>query len=232
MYNAMHCWRRADEDLSNPFMTTGQVEDRCGGVMPRSCAPAGCRLPAGLRFLTVLCLIPSLLTSCERPIPPEELTTAAVAEDELDVLWDCALAVLSRYDFRPDRQDRAMGVIETKPSTSKQWGEWWRRDVGDPYSLGESSLHTVQRQATVRFVRGAEGRRIEVQVDVYRLSVPESQITTASSAIHSFDGALPTSEGGYGKDVDARKRWVPLGRDSEVENRLLASILARAGMVE
>jgi len=125
-----------------------------------------------------------------------------------------------------------MGVIETRPTTSRQWGEWWRRDVGDSYSLGESSLHTIQRKATVRFVRGAEGRRVEVQVDVYRLSVPESQITTASSAIHGFDGALPTAEGQYGKDGNLRERWVHLGRDAEVETRLLASILTRAGLSE
>lgn len=173
----------------------------------------------------------SALTGCERPIPvePEETTTVAVSQDNLDVLWDAALAVLNRFDFRPDRQDRAMGIIETKPATSKQWGELWRQDVADSYSLLESSLNTIQRKATVRFIRSAEGWRVEVQVDVYRLSAPESQITTASSTLHSFDGALPTAEGLIGKKAEQRERWEPLGRDANEETRLLSSILARAG---
>ncbi len=107
---------------------------------------------------------------------------APISENEVDILWDETLSVLRKLDFRPDRQDRANGVIETLPTTSQQWGEFWRQDVADSYSLAASSMHTTQRKATVRFIQDSGAWRIETQVDVYRLSVPESQVTTASSA--------------------------------------------------
>ena len=159
------------------------------------------------------------------------MPSAQVADDEIELFWDATLSILRKHGFRPDKQDRAMGVIETLPITSRQWGEFWRQDVADTYSLAHASLHTTQRKATVHFIRseGAEGGwRVEVQVDVYRLSMPESQITTASSAIQAFGGVLPTTEGVVNKDARSRRHWVRLGRDAVLESRLLDRILACA----
>src|SRR5262245_34730310 len=113
---------------------------------------------------------------CGRPAQPQEPTTSEVSGDELTPIWDAALGVVRKHDFQPDRQDRAQGVITTLPTTSMQWGEAWRQDVADFYSYSEASLHTIRRQVTVRFVREKQWR-VEVQVDVYRLNMPESQIT-------------------------------------------------------
>jgi hypothetical protein len=65
-----------------------------------------------------------------------------------------------------------------------------------------------------------------VQVDVYRLSVPEYQITSASSGIHSFDADIPAVTGAIEKSAESARRWVPLGRDGAMEERLLSRILA------
>jgi len=178
-------------------------------------------------LLSCLCLAMLIgLSACQRPAASEGITTAALADEtELDSLWDTTLAVLRKHDFEPDRQDRANGVIETKPITSKQWHEPWRQDVADRYSLLQASLHTTQRRVTVRFVRDT-GWSIEVQVDVYRLTTPESQITSASSVLHAFTGALPTTEGRTTKNGQSPERWVHLGRDDAMENRLLNRILA------
>jgi hypothetical protein len=175
-----------------------------------------------------LALILSGSIGCERPVPPEAATSAPVYGEEIEPLWDAALSVLQKHEFQPDRQDRAAGVITTKPTTSRQWGEFWRQDVdpSDRYSMAEASLQTIQRQATVRFIKGSEGWRIEVQVDVSRLNMPESQVTTASSAIMAFSGTLPTNEGQTIKDPKLRKTWVPLGRDGAMEERLLDRILS------
>jgi hypothetical protein len=188
--------------------------------------------PGGGSIRAALLLLPlTLLTAsgCEQPLPPEGVTTATVTDDELPALWDSALSVLQKFEFQPARQDRAMGVIETLPMTSRQWGELWRQDVPDRYGQLESSLHTMQRKVTVRFIHGESGWNVEVQADVYRLSMPESQITTASSAIQSFTGSLPTSEGQRIKEFNEAKRWVLLGRDPELEAHLLDRILAGAG---
>jgi hypothetical protein len=181
--------------------------------------------------LTALLLL-AAWTGCERPIPPEGPTIATVTEEDLEPLWEAALAVLRKHDFQPDRQDRVMGVIETLPTTSKQWGEFWRQDVADAYDVAEASMHTTQRKATVRIVRGPDGPTVEVQVDVYRLAEPESQITSSSSALQAFSGALPTTEGRVARDDQDRRRWVHLGRDAQMETRLLARILSRTGRFE
>ncbi len=165
------------------------------------------------------------LAGCQRPVPPEDITSAQVVGEDLEILWDTTLSVLAKHDFRADRQDRASGVIETLPTTSQHWIEFWRQDVADPYSLVHGWLHTTQRKATVRFVREEGGWLVDVQVDVYRLTTPESQITTASSAIQAFDGALPTTVGRTTEDAQSGRRWVHLGRDATLEARLLQRIL-------
>jgi len=161
---------------------------------------------------------------CSRPVPPETATTSEINESDREYLWDATLSVLRKMDFQPDRQDRAQGVITTLPTTSKQWHEPWRQDVKGGYELAQASLHTIRRQVTVRFVR--EGAwRVDVQVDVYRLNVPESQITSASSAIQSFSGVLPTTEGTYLGGEQAARDWTFLYRDGAMEARILNRIL-------
>ena len=167
----------------------------------------------------------SAVSGCERPIQPEGPTAGELGDvSDVDRLWDKTLSVLRQFDFQPDRRDRAAGLITTFPTTSMQWHEPWRKDVADTYSLAHASLHTTQRKVTVRFVR-ADRPAIQVQVDVYRLSRPETQITTASSTLHGFTGSLPTTEGRAGGAEGSANRWVPLGRDAKMENRLLRRIL-------
>jgi hypothetical protein len=184
-----------------------------------------------LVFGLALAVIFAGTIGCGQPVRPEVPTSAPAYNEELDVLWDAALYVLQKHQFEPDRQDRTAGTITTKPTTSRQWGEFWRQDVDphDSYSMAEASLQTIQRQATVRFIKGNEGWRVEVQVDVSRLNMPESQITTASSAILAFSGTLPTNEGQSFRDPRLRKNWDLLGRDGAMEERLLDRILSAAG---
>ena len=165
--------------------------------------------------------------ACQRPAQPEGPTASALAEDEdLDILWDTSLKVLRKIDFLPDQQDRALGIITTHPTTTMQWHEPWRQDVDSGYALMEASMHTIQRKATVRFVKNGPWS-MEVQVDMYRLSRPSTQITTASSVLHGFSGLLPTSESSAG--ATGGEHWVHLGRDGELEDRLLNRILNESG---
>jgi hypothetical protein len=180
----------------------------------------GCRSILALAFIA--------LFGCHQPIRPTEPTTSAIDESELDSLWSTSLSVLQKHDFQPDRRDRAQGVITTLPTTSMQWGEFWRQDVADSYSYGEASLHTIQRQATIRFIKDG-GWRVEVQVDVYRLSMPDSQITSASSCLQSFSGVIPDASGSVATKGTPRRTWTKIGRDGAMEQRLLNRILASSG---
>ncbi len=199
-----------------------------------------CSSIRGIALAGAILITLSGSTACHMPAPPEGLTAAAVAEPQLDRLWDSTLSVLRKHDFQPARQDRALGIIETSPTTGMQWFELWRQDVASAYDLFEASLHTTQRKATVRFLRG-DGERgdpgsdetdaawtVTVQVGVYRLSREETQITSASSVLHGFTGALPTAQGREPGSGTSQDRWIYKRRDGAVEQRLLRRILAGA----
>lgn len=164
-----------------------------------------------------------IVSGCQRPAQPTQPTTTFVEAGELDALWDAALRILRRHDFQPDRQDRTAGIITTLPSTSMQWHEPWRQDVAEGYGLLMASLHTIQRQVTIRFIRQEEWS-MDVQVDVYLLSASDYQITSSSAGIRSFSGDLPTVTGEKVMAADTR-RWIHLGRDASMEERLLNRIL-------
>ncbi len=169
---------------------------------------------------------------CHRPARPDTVTAAAIGGgDDLTDVWNSTLSVLRKFDFQPDRQDRAAGVITTHPTTSMQWHEFWRQDVATAHDLLSASMHTIQRRVTVRFKRDADWT-VEVQVDVYRLAMPETQITSASSVMHGFSGALPTTEGKMIEPGQSPKYWVNLGRDGVLEGRILRRILAYADSIE
>jgi len=168
---------------------------------------------------------------CHKPAPPEGPTAEFIQHEDVDPLWQATQAVLRKHDFQIDRQDLAAGVIETLPTTSQHFSEFWRQDVADPYSFGQATMHTMQRKATVRFIRTSSARdwSVEMQVDVYRLSTPEHQVTSASSALLAFSGGLPTATGQVGVNASKQREWVPMGRDGELESRLLSQIFKTSG---
>lgn len=170
-------------------------------------------------------------TGCHKPAAPQGPTAEFIERDQVDPLWQASQSVLRKHDFQIDRQDLAAGVIETLPTTSQHYFEFWRQDVADPYSFGQATMHTIQRKVTVRFVRTPSDPQwmVELQVDVFRLSTPEHQVTSSSSALLAFSGGLPTSTGQVGLSAMKQREWVPLGRDPELESRLLSQIFKAAG---
>lgn len=191
--------------------------------------------PASVVLRSALAISASLLgcSGCARPIAPDTPTAAAVSQSELDTLWQATLDVLMRMELPPDRQDRANGVIETLPVTSKQFWEFWRRDVADPYSQAVSDLQTIQRKVIVRFSRlpTPERWRVEVEVPVYRMQMPERQLTSSSTAIELYGSTVPTTTG----EIVPRQRVAylePLGRDAALEDRILDLILSQSGATE
>ncbi len=171
--------------------------------------------------------------ACVRPAQPTTPTAVNVPDADLDALWDATLAVLRRIEFRPDRQDRATGLIETMPITTKQIWEVWREDVADQYSQTQANLQTMQRKVIVRFRKIGEPKQwqVDVEVDVYRLQQPERQITASSSGLEAFSSQLPTGEGqllarGSGNYLE------PMGRDPALEGKLLGMIMQQSQTYE
>jgi hypothetical protein len=171
--------------------------------------------------------------ACTRPMQPDSPTAVVISDPDLDLLWDASLSVLTRLDFVPERQDRAIGIIETLPTVSQQFWEWWRRDVHDDYSRLQADLQTIHRKVTVRFRRTTDENRweVDVQVDVYRLQSPDRQLTSSAAALHYFTDTLPTTEGLRPEPRGTTWRE-SLGRDAALERYLLRRILRMADILD
>lgn len=124
--------------------------------------------------------------------------------------------------------DRAAGVITTQPQTSQHWFEFWRSDVATFRDAMESSLNPIRRWAEVTFTREEDGTWSEVAVVVHkeRLSSPDRQFNSTGSAYQYFGDSLPATTGHYRVTI-SDDRWLDLGRDAAMEDRLLREITRR-----
>jgi hypothetical protein len=175
----------------------------------------------------------AVLAGCNAPAPADRQSSVLISAEtgeDFDRLWEVTTTVLRGHELIPVLEDRAAGVITTRRTTSQQWFECWRHDVADGYSLVESSLHTMRRQATVNIERSGDPAMylLTVAVEKSRMSLPERQVTAAGGAIQIFGSRLPTASGEFPK-ASAARHWIPMGRDPAMENLLLRQIIRRYG---
>ncbi len=172
---------------------------------------------------------------CTAPAQPTEPTMVRVAVEapvEYERLWEAAGDVLRDYCFQLDRVDRGNGIITTMPETSSGWLELWRPQPQPAYYWWEANLHTVQRKATVSISPAEPPGAYDlcVQVDRYRFSLQERQIDNPAGALRLYSNAAPTTSGRLARVAES-SHWVPLGRDGDMEQRLLAAIMKRSGLL-
>lgn len=179
-------------------------------------------------FFTALLVLGS---GCQVSGPPTGPNAVTLQIPDREAFLDATLTLLRKHDFPPERVDRTAGLIVTRPSTGKQWFEFWRQDSQGAYQVFESSIHTIRRTITIRLEPTAETpdtHRLSVAVEKERYSAPERQITTASGALAIYSERLPTTEGLLAART-AGEHWVPLGRDGRFERYLLERIGRLAG---
>jgi hypothetical protein len=179
----------------------------------------------------MLAVAPLLLPAwgCTAPAQPTGRTAALLSvsdEDAFERLWGASTRVLRQNHLQPTREDRGAGVIQSHPAVAQSWFELWRRDVVDGYSFAEAQLHTIRRAASIKMDRSEDPDQyiVSVRVDKERLSTPERQVTSAAGAIQMFGSGVPTTRGKLIAAAKART-WTPLGRDGNLEARLLAEII-------
>jgi len=136
--------------------------------------------------------------------------------------------------FRIDREDRATqigdylteGRIETQPEVSATCFEPWRNDTASHYERLEATLQSMRRRASVRIVPDAGGYLVDVQVYKELEDVLRPEHDTAGAATFRYDTSLeryatPVPVGGY------TEGWIPQGRDTALEQQMLAQIHER-----
>jgi hypothetical protein len=157
-----------------------------------------------------------------------------VTNDE--VAWDQIADVVSDY-FTIAREQRARregevwteGRIETAPQDGATWLEPHRKDSVGSFNRWESTFQTIRRRAIVRVIPDAAGYLVEVIVEKELEDLPNPEKATAGGAVFLNDDAIPSRRLEEVSRTRSSPRWLQLGRDPLLEQRMLGDIQARLG---
>jgi len=186
------------------------------------------------RFLPTGLIFGSLLLSGCASAPVESakdgVGESIIVEAEAGILWQSCKSELKNRGFRLDRADLRSGVIDTFPMVSRQWFEFWRRDVVDAASLAESSLQTIRRRIGIKLTPlGGNKYCFNCRVTVQRLSMPPSAISGsvwAENVFYSTAGRSP-----IWNDPDDTRVWVTLGNDTALADNIVRSVNMMLGRI-
>jgi hypothetical protein len=153
-----------------------------------------------------------------------------------DALWDMIVDVVDD-DFLIDREVRVRlegdvlteGRIDTFPLVGSTIFEPWHGDSADLYEKVESTLQTIRRQGMVRVVPTGDGYLIDVTIFKELEDLRQPMFASAGSAIFRRDTpkqGVPNPVGERGTTLG----WIPLGRDTALEQRILSKISTRLAL--
>jgi hypothetical protein len=168
----------------------------------------------------------------EVALGPGNPIVVPVADEEL--AWDQIVDVVSDY-FTVAREQRARragemqmeGRIETAPQVGATWLEPHRRDSLGDFNRWESTFQTIRRRAVVRVIPDGAGYLVEVIVEKELEHLPKPEHATAGAATFRNDSSLPSRRLEQVSLTHSSPRWIQLGRDPALEQRILADIHAR-----
>jgi len=157
-----------------------------------------------------------------------------VADEEFT--WDQIADVVSDYfTISSEQRVRRLGSvwtegrIETAPLSGATVLEPHRGDSVGMFNRWESTFQTIRRWAVVRVVPDSSGYLVDVEVHKELEDMPRPELATAAVATFRNDGSLPSRRLEQVSHTRSAPRWIPLGRDPALEQRMLADIQVRLG---
>jgi len=204
--------------MEGPPLQPLQPQAPLSGIAPDGMVSPQFGLPAG----------PDALPGIPNPL------LISVTDDEL--AWDQVADMVSDY-FPIASEQRARrsegqwveGRIETAPQGGATILEPHRHDSVGRFNRWESTFQTIRRRAIVRVIPEAAGYQIEIAVHKELEDLPRPERATAGAASLRHDGSLPTNRVEPVSRILESARWLPLGRDLALEQRMLADLQARLG---
>ena len=157
-----------------------------------------------------------------------------------DWAWEQLVDVVDDY-FRIERENRVQlignvmteGRIDTFPQIGATWLEPHRPDSVGVENRWESTLQTIRRRAVLRVIPEQGGYLVETVVYKELEDLPRPEHSTAGASTFRHDNSLSSRLSEDVLRTRLSKNWLPLGRDTAVEQQLLAEIQARvAGTVQ
>ena len=175
------------------------------------------------------------------PPPPIEMPVsnpAHIGAVDSDFLWrqivdsvDDHFRIDTEQPVRRDNMNWLPGSLSTYPEVSGTSLEPWRRDTARGFERLQSTIQSIRRTANVRIVPEATGYLVEVQVMKEQEDVDQSQFATAGAAAQRHDGSIIRHENQL-RQAPITLGWYEIGRDRDLERRILENILGRITNVE
>jgi hypothetical protein len=141
-----------------------------------------------------------------------------------------------------------LGRIDTVPELGATLLEPWRRDTVNYYERLESTFQTIRRQALIQVVPAENGYLVEIAVYKQLEDLRRPDHSSAGNATFRNDDSLdryndqtqgptttldsfPTYGRAHGPigPQPFTLGWIPIGRDTALEQRMIADLLARMG---
>lgn len=127
---------------------------------------------------------------------------------------------------RQEGQVLTEGRIETVPETGSTLFEPWRGDSANSYERLESTLQSIQRRASVRVIPSSAGYLVDLAVYKELEDVQRPEHATSGAATLRNDSSLQRYTEPVGGQT-LRRGWIPMGRDSALEQRMLWQLQER-----
>ena len=122
------------------------------------------------------------------------------------------------------------GRIETQPATGATVLDFFRKDRTKGFETWHGTFQSIRRQAEVRVLPSQEGYGVNVIVrkELEDVDRPEMSLVDASALRH--DGSLVRPQGSK-LGGNTTLGWIPIGRDVDLEQKILADLYARLNHV-
>lgn len=210
-----------------------------------------------LRALSCLLLIPLAIAAvgCRRlpplphiPFPARQAPPSPIQVPvsnptnippvEPDFLWQQIVDSVDDY-FRIDVEEPVRrtetfwqeGLLTTFPVISGTVLEPWRGDAARGFERLQSTVQTIRRTATIKVMAVESGYAIDIRVMKEQEDVDQSQFSAAGASAQRHDGTIVRTDSQV-RQLPITLGWYEIGRDRDLEQRLMASILGRISNVE
>ncbi|QDV76027.1 hypothetical protein [Botrimarina mediterranea] len=152
-----------------------------------------------------------------------------------DIAWETVAREASRYfPIRSEERVRQTGSMLTEGRLETQWAsgstifEPWRRDSAGAFNRWQSTLQTIRRRAVIRVIPAAGGYELDVRVDKQLEDLSRPERASAGAASLRNDAALSADTGAVDPIIGS-DRWIDIGRDEALEQRMLGRLAGQFG---
>ena len=167
---------------------------------------------------------------------PNSQNPIYVQTSDHEFLWSVIADVVSNH-FEIAREEPVRlydsvlteGRLDTKPKIAASVGEVWHADSVGLSDRIDSTFQTIRKKVRVRVVPVVGGFQIEALVhkELEDRKAPIRSQTSNANLRYTSDNDPFSDDFDLDIDMPSSRGWIPLGRDTPMEDRLLHEILYR-----